>query len=669
VPALPALSIVVALIAHATPIDPPSDLSRGWTCRVAEGPRVSDVSLPTSSCRGADSTWKRAIDIDARDESVAIALGVPAGHVDVTIDGAEVPVGRTEESAVVVVRVPPAATRDSRVDVVVRVTMDDDVMKALPWVPAFGEGPLLVGRSANVTALAHERAKNAQLTSTAVSAALSAVFLMVALYHVLVWLMRRSLDGYLWFGVFAFVANAYLTVVAFTGTALLPLSLPEAATLGNFVGALTNAAFIEFLFRYLAQTRPPKHWRVYQALLVVISGLGLVPHVGLAWSVSMPVVLLKVLVPVLGLVEIIRFIRKGSRDAWFLLGGIIFGVLGAPLELLAENRGMDLPLSPGQVAFGAWMITMAVALARQFARTLDDVDARNKELAETNRAIQRFVPFAFLTVLGKKSVREVNRGDSVGATMTVMFCDLRGFTALAEKLGPEQTFSFINQYLAMMEPRIHAAGGFINQYLGDGIMALFPSADSAVDAAVGMARAVESINGARAKANESQLRIGIGVHTGQLMLGTIGGGDQLDSGVVGDCVNTAARLEGITKMYGACVLISGDTMQKLTRPERFALRPLDFVRAKGKSEPLSLIELLDAEPKERRSKKVESRGRFELALAHYRKGAFADAASAFRSLAEADPGDGAAAAFRDRCGELEANPPAAWDGVLALTRK
>jgi class 3 adenylate cyclase len=313
---------------------------------------------------------------------------------------------------------------------------------------------------------------------------------------------------------------------------------------------------------------------------------------------------------------------------------------------------------------------MAVALASQFARNLDEADRRATELADLNVSIQRFVPFAFLRLLERASVREVKRGDAAATAMSVMFCDLRGFTTLAERMGPDETFRFINRYLERMEPEIHKAGGFINQYLGDGIMALFPGgADAAVDAAVGMSRALEIMNSERKAQGEPLLRIGIGIHTGPLMLGTIGGGDQLDSGVVGDTVNTAARLEGITKMYGAAVLISGATMTALKNPAHRALRPLDAVKAKGKSEPLALVEVLDADPKALRDVKLADRGELELAIGLYRKGHFQDAAVRFGALAARSPDDGAARAFAERCAALVLAPPDAWDGVLSLTTK
>ncbi len=167
--------------------------------------------------------------------------------------------------------------------------------------------------------------------------------------------------------------------------------------------------------------------------------------------------------------------------------------------------------------------------------------------------------------------------------MSTLFADVRGFSALAEKVGPKETFDIINRYLAFMEPAIHGHGGFILQYLGDGIMALFPKrADDAVHAGIEMHRALVRLNEARRGTGEAPLVIGIGINTGTVMVGTIGGTERLDSGVVGDSVNVASRIEGMTKMYGAALLLGDRTVEALEDRDAFTLREIDRVVAKGR---------------------------------------------------------------------------------------
>lgn len=678
-------------------LDPPLDLAGTWRC-LASAPtaaspppdddaRWHDVVLPQvdgSPACDVPSAWLQrdvAVAPGLRAATLGVSLGEVRGAYQVFADGERIGgsgvIPQEGEGFVIdslrrgqAFAIPRAALADGMVRIEARVVRDEAALTTSQDRRVVIAGPLALGGMPGVGDRAEAAVALRVRDEGAASLAMTALFLFIGLYHVLLWLLRRDLVGYLWFGVFALVADAWITLVALAGTHWVPLDARTVAVVGNLLGSLVNACFIEFAWRFLTKARPTPAWRAYTYLLVAIGFVGFIPVVGIGWTVSPPVLVAKLAMPLLSLFVFLRAARKGSREARVLLVGLGFAALGAPVQYFVQSRGMQLIVSPAQIALSIFFLAMAVALALQFARTLDDVDARARELADTNLAIQRFVPFPFLNALDKKSVREVKRGDAIQTTMSVMFCDMRGFTTLAEHMGHEETFRFINSYLGRMEPEILKTGGFINQYLGDGIMALFPKgADAAVAAAVGMCRALETLNGERLTRGESALRIGIGIHTGTLMMGTIGGADQLDSGVVGDVVNTAARLEGITKMYGANVLLSGETMEALSTPELFALRPLDAVKAKGKKEPLVLLEVLDGDSKLVRDEKLAGSHEFAVGLAEYRAGQFHDAAARFAALAARCPNDGAAGALHERCVEFMAAPPVAWAGVLSLTMK
>lgn len=162
---------------------------------------------------------------------------------------------------------------------------------------------------------------------------------------------------------------------------------------------------------------------------------------------------------------------------------------------------------------------------------------------------------------------------------------MRGFSTRSEKHSPEDNFDWLNRYLALIEPAIVEHGGFVNQYYGDGIMALFRTADGAIEGAFAMLERVEAKGGALG--DDLPLRIGIGLHTGPLMLGTIGGHERLDTGVVGDAVNTAARLESLTKTYDVPLLLSHAT--KEAAGDHFRFEELDTIAPKGKAQEITLF--------------------------------------------------------------------------------
>jgi len=310
-------------------------------------------------------------------------------------------------------------------------------------------------------------------------------------------------------------------------------------------------------------------------------------------------------------------------------------------------------------------------MAGSLEMTVHDLDTRNRELNALHQASSRFVPFQFLELLDKQTITDIARGDQIQLDISVAFSDIRAFTTMAEALGAEQTFAFINRYLAHMEPQIHQESGFINDILGDGIMALFhKGADAAVRASLGMLGALEKLNQQLVDENRTPIRIGIGINSGPLMLGTIGGADRLSCTVVGDPANLAARVEGMTKLYRATLLISEGTKQRLSDPNHYQLREVDRVQAKGKTEPTILYEVLDGLPAAERAQKLATLETFAAALDHYRAGDFAEAAEAFATCLETAPEDGSAALYVRRCKQLLLHPPTeSWKGVTSLDAK
>lgn len=201
-----------------------------------------------------------------------------------------------------------------------------------------------------------------------------------------------------------------------------------------------------------------------------------------------------------------------------------------------------------------------------------------------------------LDFLGKASIVDVKFGDYTEARMTVFFLDIRNFTARSERMTPEATFRYINSFLEEFGPVVRANGGFIDKYLGDGFMAIFPDgADSAFSAALSMRDRLDSFNRRMNPAGHEPLRFGIGIHTGVLMLGTIGENLRMDTTVISDTVNTASRLEELNKEFGTDILVSGDAIAALENPERFRVELVSQSQVKGKTKLVDAFALLGAD--------------------------------------------------------------------------
>ena len=200
-------------------------------------------------------------------------------------------------------------------------------------------------------------------------------------------------------------------------------------------------------------------------------------------------------------------------------------------------------------------------------------------------------------------------------------------------------------------------------------MALFEEgAVQSVRAGISMQRRIPSFNVERVKNGEPPIKIGIGVNTGLLMLGTIGGASHIKCGVIGDSVNLASRIEGMTKMYGAAFLVSESTKDGADKDVVF--REVDRVTAKGKAEPVTIYEVVDADADGVREKKLASLPQYAEALATYRARKFADAGKAFGALANGAPDDAVYALYIERAAHFAAAPPPAdWCAVEKLDSK
>jgi len=272
------------------------------------------------------------------------------------------------------------------------------------------------------------------------------------------------------------------------------------------------------------------------------------------------------------------------------------------------------------------------------------------ELFNLNQSFSRFVPRQFLQFLDKESIADVQIGDQAQQEMSVLFADIRNFTTLSETMDPADNFKFINAFLSRMEPAILKNQGFIDKYIGDAIMALFSDrADDAVQAGVDMLKLLIEYNSQRGARDRSPIQIGIGINTGDLMLGTVGGESRMDTTVISDAVNLAARLEGLTKYYGVPFLITHNTFLRLNNSHRYAMRLIDRVKVKGKLEMVSIFEVFEADPPELKEKKLATKSSFEQALLFYYLGSLSVAYDLLQECLQQNPDDSVVQIYIERC--------------------
>ncbi len=288
-------------------------------------------------------------------------------------------------------------------------------------------------------------------------------------------------------------------------------------------------------------------------------------------------------------------------------------------------------------------------LAKSFASMRDSVRKTILDLKQTNLSIERFVPHAFLSIVGKPSIVDVELGDNKRQDMTVLFSDIRNFTTLSERMTPDENFAFINTYLECMGPVIRTHNGFIDKYIGDAIMALFTTADDALRAGIAMFDTLDAFNAERRSAGLEPIAIGIGINTGSLMLGTIGEKHRMDGTVISDAVNLASRIEDLTKIYHVGLLISQYTYEQLADPKAYDIRPIDVVLVKGKTHPVTIFEVFQNNPPAERAAKELTRDLLQSGLAALARRDPAQARRYFQQCLALAPGDAAATNLLKSC--------------------
>lgn len=210
------------------------------------------------------------------------------------------------------------------------------------------------------------------------------------------------------------------------------------------------------------------------------------------------------------------------------------------------------------------------AVSSQFNQQVKEQSKRQIAAAwEANEYLsekfQLFVPEQLLGRIAPQGIESIQLGNVTEEELTILFCDIRGFTAIAESQEARETFEWLNAFFTKMNDCITSHGGFIDKYLGDAIMSVFDKPKShamdAIEAAVAMQESLQKFNASRQKYNlENPLNIGTGINTGIGMIGTLGSDRRMDSTVIGDVVNTASRLENLTKIYGCQIIVSENAL-------------------------------------------------------------------------------------------------------------
>jgi adenylate cyclase len=307
--------------------------------------------------------------------------------------------------------------------------------------------------------------------------------------------------------------------------------------------------------------------------------------------------------------------------------------------------------------------------------TLREYKDKAEEAMLLNQTFRKFVPKQFIDHLAKhgSDVLELGRADE--DELAILFSDIRGFTSLSEQMSPQELMNFLNSYFLRMNEPIHKNKGFIDKFIGDAVMALFDrptgtntdKAQDAIRAALDLRYAINLYNQHRANSSYPPINIGIGIHFGPVIIGTVGSDDRMDTTVIGDSVNIAFRLEALAPKYNTDIVISAQTLHQAKAEGLFEYRLLDWVRVKGRKTPIEVYEIIDHQETKIKRLKLANAKLIEQGLRYRKAQEWELAVTHFKQALEINPEDTLAVHHLEQCAQLQnMQLEENWDGSILL---
>jgi adenylate cyclase len=325
--------------------------------------------------------------------------------------------------------------------------------------------------------------------------------------------------------------------------------------------------------------------------------------------------------------------------------------------------------------YGMWLsfvLPAGTLLLNYVAITSFRMIFEEREKRKVRRTFETYVSPGVIRLIEQDPAKYFRPGGEM-KELTIMFSDIRSFTTISEGLTPDELVLLLNEYLGAMTDVMFDHWGTLDKYIGDAIMGFwgspYPQPDHALRAcaaALRMGARLDELNEKWSAEGKKTLKVGIGLNSGPVNVGNMGSSKRRAWTVMGDHVNLASRLEGLTKDYGVRVVISEYTYAQVQ--DVFVTREIDCIRVKGKTQPVRIFELLDF--LENQDRYVELVHLFASAMDAYRRQDWPEAVEKFEEILGIYPGDGPSTTMLHRCREYVISAPEpGWDGVYVMKTK
>lgn len=350
-----------------------------------------------------------------------------------------------------------------------------------------------------------------------------------------------------------------------------------------------------------------------------------------------------------------RFVRTIAAEALVFLALIIAAIVTVTYFTTGRLRKAENAIK--EIASGNFDIRIGKLGNDEVGEICNSVNTMAVKLEEhfeekdrNEKFYYKFVPEKFKELLNKDSFTDLRLGDAVSEELTVLFCDIRSFSLNSEMMTAKENFEFVNVIYGKAGPIIRKHGGFVDKYIGDAVMALFENADDAVAAGIEIYEAIVINPSTREELKARSINIGIGIHSGMARIGIVGEDERLSGTVISNTVNLSSRLESLTKQYKTAMIISKETLDRMSNPDSLNVRYLGMVQVAGVNEVEALYEVLDCLDKADKEKRSKNLREFRDAIREFHLGNIANAYDLMHNIAEANREDPVPAMYEEYIG-------------------
>ncbi|WP_061245217.1 adenylate/guanylate cyclase domain-containing protein [Leptospira interrogans] len=316
----------------------------------------------------------------------------------------------------------------------------------------------------------------------------------------------------------------------------------------------------------------------------------------------------------------------------------------------------------------ALIFSEAYLLAKRYSLAFNAVEDMSESLKKINSSYRLFVPKELLKILNKHDILDIKLGDIAEEEMSLLYNEIRTFSDFSEKITGKENFEFINSFLGKVGPAIRERDGFIDKYFGEAFLALFPpEPEKALESAIEIQRILREFNRERIANGKDPIRSGSGIHTGPILLGTIGETERMESTVISSSVNVASKIVQLSRTYESSLLITDSTLFRLTNSSEYFYRVVDRIQIRDQRSIYTVLEVLNGLPENLIDSYMKTREEFEHGILLFREKHFEEACLIFNRILEKNRVDQAARVYLEKSvHNCRFGVPENWQGITLL---